>query len=111
MSPAQQLKAQMRGDLTGALKARQVDEISVLRALLAAIDNAEAPDIRSETARIHGASAEIERLLLTEAELEEVLLADLRERESAADELARVGQQERADALLRQAAIVRRYLG
>ncbi len=102
LSPAQQLKARMRGDLLEALKAKRADEVTVLRSLLAAIDNAEAPEVRAERSLISVAPTEIDRLLLTDGELREVLLRDLEEREQAAGELAGVGQQDRADALLRQ---------
>jgi len=104
---AVEMKARMRGDLLGALKAKRADEIAVLRSLLAAIDNAEAPPI--DTAPAFGTSAEVERLLLTEAQLREVLRREMEEREQAAEELARLGQGDHADALLRQAEIAARY--
>jgi uncharacterized protein YqeY len=104
---AVEMKARMRGDLMGALKEKRADEIAVLRSLLAAIDNAEAPPI--DTAPAFGTSAEVERLLLTEAQLRQVLRREMEEREQAAEELARLGQRERADALLRQSEIAGRY--
>src|SRR5690606_1435508 len=98
---AKAMKARMRGDLAAALKARRMEEIAVLRGVLAAIDNAEAPAL----AAIAGQPAEIDRLALTAAEVRAVLQREIRERESAAAELAALGQGERAAALLRQAAI------
>lgn len=104
--PATALKASLRADLLVALKARRADEIAALRALLAAIDNAEAPPIGAASG-----GAEIDRLVLSEREVADIMLRDILEREAAAEELAGVGQQERADTLLRQAEIVRCYLG
>lgn len=100
----------MRGDLVDALKSKQGDEIAVLRSVLAAIDNAEAPDIRTGDIATARTSAEVERLMLTEDDLQQVLLGELEERRQAADQLASVGQKDRADALLRQIAIIKRYL-
>lgn len=108
MVSAVEMKARMRGDLVSALKAKRADEIAVLRSLLAAIDNAEAPPI--DAAPAGGTSGEIDRLLLTEAQLQQVLRRETDERERAAEELARLGQRERAEALLRQAEIAGRYL-
>jgi hypothetical protein len=108
------MKARMRDDLLEALKAKRTDEVAVLRCLLAAIDNAEAPAIASvspaEPTSRSGASAEIERLLLTQTELGEVVRREREDRERAAGELASLGQRNRADALLRQAVFVGRYL-
>ena len=102
-----EMKARMRSDLMAAIKGRRAEEIALLRSLLAAIDNAEAPAVGS----ISGGSSEIERLALTNAELEAILLGEIRTRERAAAELASLGHVERADALLEQAAIAGRYVG
>lgn len=112
---AVKMKARMRLDLVAAIKARRLDETAVLRSLLAAIDNAEAPEIHSglvlEPSPISPRpSAEVERLLLAGAELREVLLQEIRDREQAAAEMAGMGCKERGDALLRQARIARRYI-
>lgn len=100
----------MRADLVAAIKGRRAEEISLLRSLLAAIDNAEAPALGSRSRPVPGGPSEIERLILTAAELQAVLHAEIRARELAAAELASLGQEERAEALLGQAAIAERYV-
>lgn len=47
--------------------------------------------------------------MLSPDQLEAILAAELRDREQAAAQLAPLGQAERAEALLREAEIVRRY--
>lgn len=108
---AHQLKARMRLDLKDAMKGRRTEEITVLRILLAAIDNAEAPDIGSAPLQVTGLSGEVERLPLSPDQLEAILVAELRDRERAAAQLTPLGQAQRAEALLREAEIVRRYCG
>lgn len=98
----------MRADLAAAIKARRAEEIMVLRSLLAAIDNAEAPAIASRP--MAGSPSEIERLVLSTGELETVLIEEIRARERAAAEFASLGHGERAEALLTQAAIGKRYV-
>jgi uncharacterized protein YqeY len=104
-NPAARLKARMRRDLAEAMKARHAEEVAVLRSVLAALDNAEAPDPGSFT----GQTGEVERLALAQADVQAVLRREIRGHEQAAAELAGLGQDERAGLLLRQAAIARRY--
>ncbi len=106
-NPAARLKTRMRRDLAQAMKAKHTEDIAVLRSVLAAIDNAEAPD----PASLSGQTGEIERLALTQADVQAVLGQAIRDCEQAAAELAGLGQGERAGALLRQAVIARRYTG
>lgn len=103
------MKVRMRLDLTEAMKARRTEETAVLRSLLAAIDNAEAPQLTG-LQPVAGGSSEVDRLVLTAAETQAVLLREIRSHEQAAAELAGLGHGERADGLLRQAAIARQYV-
>lgn len=103
-----EMKVRMRADLVNAIKGGRTGEIAVLRSLLAAIDNAEAPPVGSGPAT--GSRSEIERLVLTAAELEAILLDGIRTLERAAAELVSLGHEQRAEALLDQAAIGKRYL-
>ena len=105
----------MRADLRAALKARRTDEAKVVRALVAAIDNAEAPPLpAAETAslphRFESGAAEVERLRLSRSRLRQLLLAEIQEREQAAAELERLNRTDRAKALRAEALIARRYL-
>jgi len=101
------MKARMRADLTDAMKARRADEVTLLRSLLAEIDNAEAPAIDGKAGS--GAS-EVDRLALTAAAVQAVLMSQIEERERAAAEMTRLSHRDRAEVLLGQANMARRYL-
>lgn len=112
---AQAMKARLRADLLVAMKARRGLEAKILRALVAAIDNAQAPPARSLPPTLlhhdfHAGSAEVERLCLSRADLRQVLLAEIDERERAAAELESLKQRDRAEALRVEALVARRYL-
>jgi uncharacterized protein YqeY len=114
--PAKILKDRLRADLKLAMKARDAAQASVLRSLLGAIDNSEAPDLDAEQAkekfrRFGEGTAEVARRTLTQEELDQLLAEEVEARESAAAEFDRHGQSARAEALRAEAAIVGRYLG
>ena len=108
------MKARLRADLRTALKERRATEAKVIRVLIAAIDNAEAPPIHAEqTTLIHqrfrSGSAEVERLLLSRADVRSVILGEIQERERAAAELEGLGKVDRAEALRTEAVLAKRY--
>jgi uncharacterized protein YqeY len=110
-----QMKARLRADLLSAMKARRTAETKLLRALVATIDNAEAPSLdpdrkASDQHRFSDGSAEIDRLDLDAETIRTILTAEMEEREKAAAEMARLNRQDRADTLLAEALIVRRYI-
>ena len=109
------MKARLRADLRTAMKDKRAIEAKVIRALIAAIDNAEAPPAREgQTALVHhhfrSGSAEIERLLLSVADVRGVIAADIHERERAAAEMERLGLMDRAEILRVEAVIAKRYI-
>lgn len=104
-----EMKLRLRTDLRGALKGGRGSEVRLIRALLAAIDNAEAVPLPAEPA-IHGRSTEVERLFLSGARVRAVLLAEIREREEAAEIFERHGETERAAPLRAEAFVARRYI-
>jgi uncharacterized protein len=112
------MKQRMRADLTEALRSRRSGDAALLRCLLAAIDNAEAPPLPSGSTgpdsmapdSMTPGGAEIARLVLSQAELREILLTEIRERESAASQLAELGQAGRADALRAEARLAAHYI-
>jgi hypothetical protein len=113
--PALDMKAWIRTDLASAMKQRRSVEVKVLRVLMALIDNAEAPPVHAgeHSALGHDFSsglAEVERLSLSRAQLHSLVQADVNERERAAEELARLGEAARADALQEEARVAGRYL-
>lgn len=112
---AETMKARLRADLRAAMKDKRSGEAKIIRSLVAAIDNAEAPPTqKEETAptlhRFHSGSAEVERLRLDGAQVRQALLAEIDERELAAAELERLGKTDRAAALRAEVLIAMRYL-
>lgn len=111
---ANRMKARLRADLTTAMKARNPAEVQLLRALVAAIDNAEAPPAEGQPAEsgfgFAAASSEVQRLILGSADVQQVLRFEIGERERAAAELDGLGKQDHAASLRAQARLARRYL-
>jgi uncharacterized protein YqeY len=115
IDPAHAMKARLRADLRSALKKGRTAEVKIIRALVAAIDNAEAPPLRpgqraSDQHRFRDKTAEVDRLSLSAAALRSVLSAEVRERESAAAEMVRLNRPDRADALRAEALLAKRYI-
>ncbi|MBI1340002.1 hypothetical protein GC169_07315 [bacterium] len=108
------MKDQLRQDLRSAHEQGNDFEIGVLRTLIAALDNAEAPPLDEEAARRHSTHrdqpSETVRLRLEEADVTRVLLLDVQEREAAAEVLESAGRAEHAEVLRRQSNLVKRYL-
>lgn len=107
------MKARLRQDLRAAIKDKRAVEVKVIRTLVAAIDNAEAPAKSAEwnsPLRAGCGSTEVERLLLNDADIRNVLLAEMREREHAAVEMDRLELTDRADDLRTQACLIARYI-
>jgi uncharacterized protein YqeY len=109
------MKARLRADLRIAMMDRRPAEVKLIRALVAAIDNAEAPSMHArQTGPVHhlfrSGSAEVERLLLSKSEVRRVLSAEIDERERAAEDMQRLKRTDRAEALRAEALLARRYL-
>lgn len=109
------MKARLLADLRAALKQGRACEARVVRTLIAAIDNAEAPRADAAGGPMTGhefrrGTAEIERLLLSRADVRLALQAEIDERESAAAELERLGRTSEAAVLRTEAGLARRYL-
>lgn len=91
--------------------------VSALRSALAAIENAQAVDLTSAppspsahptiAGSVAGAGAtEVERQALTEAQVKDVVSAEISERLSAALSYERLGHRDRADRLRREAEVL-----
>lgn len=112
---ARDMKTRIRTDLRTAMKEGRPDEAKVLRVLIAALDNAEAPPTppQNNSAEPHQfveGSAEVIRLSLSPTQIRKVLQAEIGERETAADEMQRLAQQDRADALHAEVQLIKRYI-
>lgn len=108
------MQARLRADLKLAMQARATLDTRVIRALIAAIDNAQAIAIDLDGAaspmRAFGdSSGEVSRRALPADALRALLMREAEEREAAALELKGLGRPEDVDRLLAEATIVRRY--
>jgi hypothetical protein len=105
------LRQRLREALPAAMKARDRATVSALRSTLAAIDNAEAVvvddgvrrSLAIEQSPVGAGAAEAERRVLTEADVERIVQAEVAEREAAATEYERVGHADRAAQLRAEA--------
>ena len=112
------LRERLRAALPAALKARDRVAVAALRSTLAAIDNAEAVDRAPDVDRNLGierlpvgvGAAEVPRRVLTEAQVEGIVRAELAEREAAARDYERAGRPERADQLRGEAGVLAAHL-
>lgn len=109
------MKARMRADLRAAMKEGRGGDAKLIRTLIAAIYNAEAPPARSgsgaaEQHRFLSGSAEVERLSLDADRVEAILLAEIGEREQAAAEMDRLDRPDRATAIRTEARLAATYL-
>jgi uncharacterized protein len=108
------MKERLHADLRIALKKARASEVKVIRALITALDDAEAPPLQAGTGaaehRFSAGSAEFQCRLLSGEDVRCVLLADIAERERAAAELKSVGKVDSAEALRLEALVARQYL-
>lgn len=106
------LKERLRADLKAAMQSRAVDEVRVLRVLIAALDNAEAvpSEEKPYTPRAFGdPGGEVARLDLDEAAVEALLADEVAARLSAAADYRSHGRSDEALRLEAEAAVVERY--
>ena len=107
------MKIRLRADIRAAMKDGRQDETKLFRALVAAIDNAEAPPARQESStpvQFQSGAAEVERLVLSRSDVAQVLQAAISEREHAALEFERLGRMDHAGSLRTEAHLAKRYV-
>jgi uncharacterized protein len=119
-APADVLRAALRRDLTGAMRAREAGTVAALRAAIAAIDNAEAvaaPEESAPAASAHVAgarsgagSAEAERRRLDGSEVAAILREQVADYGREADRYDALGQAAAARRLRDQSRVLARYL-
>ena len=108
------LQTRMRADLTTAMKARDRRRISVLRTMLAAFANAEAPPAiptSSLDVPVVGQLVEHERLVLDDADLTVLVEAEIVDRRDTAAIYRANGREEDAADLDAEVAILTAYVG
>jgi uncharacterized protein YqeY len=115
------MRANLRDDLTAAMKARNHVAVTALRSALAAIENAETVPVDlpldSSTGNEHVAgaatglgAAEAPRRQLTEVDLRSIVENEMRERSAAAEEYEQIGRTDLAERLRAEAEVLSRYV-
>ena len=115
--PADDVRTRLRRALGDALKARDAGAVSALRSAMSAIGNAEAvePGAAAPTGtgspHVAGAvaglgAAEAERRRLSAAQIQQIVLGEIGERERAARDYERAGHADRAGRLRREAQVL-----
>lgn len=118
---ASPLRQRLEAALREALRARDIIARSALRSALSAIDNASAvppgqAPAGATSLHVAGAAAglgagEAERRRLTEADIENVVRAEVAERQAAAQHYDHAGQGDHAGRLRREADVLQSVLG
>jgi uncharacterized protein len=134
--PHEDLRGRLRRALPAAMKARDAPAVAALRSALAAIDNAEAIEVAGTDVEagadgpagggaeaepgagpppfagtaIGVGAAEAERRRLTSAQMEEIVRAEMADRQAAALTYEEAGQLEQAERLRTEARILGAYL-
>jgi uncharacterized protein YqeY len=118
--PAQLWRRTLRDALLAARKDRDSTRVSALRSALSTIDNAETPDGVDLDARSSGTiaggvvglgAAEVARRVLSDAQIRELVHAEIDERLTAARDFTAGGHTERAAMLRAEAAVLSGLLG
>ncbi|MFP2957626.1 hypothetical protein ACLEPN_07270 [Myxococcus sp. 1LA] len=111
MRTVDEWKATLRTALKDAMRARSTQAAAVLRETLAAIDNAEAPDIGVAPVAVDGGfagsagglgSGEVARLALTPEAVQAVVDREVQERRDAVALYEKLGKQDEANAVKAQ---------
>ena len=116
--PAVALRQRLRAALPVAMKARDRVAVAALRSTLAAIENAEAVDrpatvdqqLAIERIPVGVGAAEVARRVLTEAQVEHIVRAEVVEREAAAREYDLAGRPDRAERLRDEVGVLTAHL-
>ncbi len=112
---AEQMSDRLRADLKDAMRARDIVATKAIRALLGAIDNAQAvpvaqghqPWVRNK----FGESAiEVPRLTLSSGDVQALFLREIESRQAVAEQVRLYGRDEEADRAEAEGEIIRRYL-
>lgn len=112
---SQSFLALLKADLRTAMRARKSAEITILRELIAAIDNAQAVPVgdRHNTSVLHAfgdAAVEVPRRALSKDELHQLVETEIHSRNDAAEAYRVHGREDKARDLSHGAEILSRYL-
>jgi len=108
--PQTPVRARLKDGLKTAMKARQSAIVSILRTVLAAIDNAEAVELPTNFVPVMGQSNDVPRKVLTETQMRDILHNEIAALQSAIAEYERLGKTQEATTLCEQLDALRQYL-
>ena len=105
------IRKQMKTELLQAMKAGRKADVTTLRTLIAAIDNAEAVPV-DETPIIpfNGRNGDVPRLQLKPEDIKQILHREAEERRTAAAEYERLGRLDQVAMLKASIALIERYI-
>lgn len=106
---AASLRQRINGDLLLAMKAKDSIAISALRSLLSALDNATAVPVDTVAAPVFGRNGDVPRKTLSEADCENIIIAEIGARSVAAEEYERLGRDDAAAHVRAERAVLERY--
>gem|GEM_PF-1676359 len=109
-TPQTPVRARLKAGLTTAMKTRQSAIVSILRTVLAAIDNAAAVELPPNFVPVMGQSNDVPRKVLTETQMRDIVRNEIAALQSASAEYEQLGKTEEADTLRIQAAALSEYL-
>lgn len=107
------IRKQMKTDLLQAMKAGRKADVTTLRTLIAAIDNAEAvplDETRAIPVNFKGRNEDVPRLQLTPEDIQQILRREAQERRDAVAEYERLGHPDQAEILKASISLIERYL-
>jgi uncharacterized protein len=104
------IRNHLKTELLKAMKARQNGTVTVLRSLLAAIDNAEAVELSVPVEPVFGTSADVPRKMLTEQQIRAVVENEAHERRSARARYERLGAYEAVQQMSAELKVIIRCL-
>jgi uncharacterized protein YqeY len=101
------LRVRLRADLEKARKAKDPETVTLIRTLIAAIDNAEAIDMQASAAV--NSPGEVSRRILSDEEIMNIVLREGTELRAAAEDYERLGRSDEANRLRSLSLVADRY--
>ncbi|WP_336814482.1 GatB/YqeY domain-containing protein [Bosea sp. MMO-172] len=113
---SQNFLAMLKTDLRAAMRERKAAEMTTLRGLISAIDNAQAVPVsdKHDTYVFHAfgdSAVEVPRRALGHDDIRALVEAEIRARNDAAADYRRLGRDDKAQELTGEVQILSRYLG
>ena len=107
--------AMLKADLRIAMRDRKTAEVTTLRGLISAIDNAQAVPVgdRHDKYVFHAfgdSAGEVPRQAVSGDDIRELIEAEIRAQNDAAEDYRRLGRADKAQELAEEAQILGRYL-